>query len=102
MSTPFREFVEQHAYHAKRDPDMDTKPVTVRLPLDRIAQIDFLASELKIPRQALMEEMIEEGIRGVLAAYIPFYSAGPDKLYEEFTRVGDQALGGQLKETTND
>lgn len=67
MSNSFHDFVRLHLSPADPAETAGLKPVTIRLTPSQIGHLGFLASQLNITRQALMHEMICQGIDAVFS-----------------------------------
>jgi hypothetical protein len=72
MSNSFHDFVRLHLIPSDPVETAGLKPVTIRLTPSQIGHLGFLASQLNITRQALMHEMICQGIEGVISEILGF------------------------------
>lgn len=63
----FEELAEQQ--EVQLPPDYENKPTTIRLPVYKLDALDTFARALSIPRQALIERLIDSAIGDALDGY---------------------------------
>lgn len=94
MSNRFEDFVSLHLGLSDPVDTADLKPVTIRLTPSQIGRLGFLSNELHITRQALMHEMICQGIDDVFSAILDHAADDHTReiLIESFRQAGSKEL----------
>lgn len=55
--------------HVQIPPDFESKPTTIRLPVYKLDALDTFARALSVPRQALIERLIDSALGDALDGY---------------------------------
>lgn len=67
---------QEMAMAEARDQDVDRQAVTVRLPIDVVRKIDFLAKNLDHSRQVFLDDLIGLAVSQALTAYVDAHAEG--------------------------
>lgn len=67
---------QEMAMAEARDQDVDRQAVTVRLPIDLVRKIDFLAKSLDHSRQVFLDDLIGLAVSQALSAYVDAHAEG--------------------------